>query len=362
VYLIVGSTPGVELPALVKVLNDMGGQALPPDATPRWQALLADFNDTASAMKELEKALEPAQKPTLLPVTFDIGLESLEQVMANLDDVALLLFYSRPEPFLVRAMSAETSASMALESWCTASRSMLEAIHRYRSRAVLFNAESALTSAAAFKEVCRERFRLEGRSEDKASVAAQEPMADIHRLIAAQMVVQSVDVQDLLDELEASAVPSDTLSVMPHVNCDDALAEWRGQGESDQLKEENELLLLQLHQVQEELESYYLQLQEAESKLREADKKYGETKKKLGQTEKKLEASETNRGETAKKLRETGDKHKAARAWEEQLKREVAEAQDTLARLRQSRSWRITKPLRGIRTFLRSWPGRRGAT
>lgn len=315
VYLFVGSTPGAELPSLLRVLNGMGGQVLPPDEMPRWQALLADFNGVASGVAELEKVLKPAQKPALLPVTFDVGMDSLQQVMANLDDVALLLFYSRPEPFLVKAMAAETSATMALERWCTASRNMLEAIHRYRRRTALFSAESAFRGAVAFKEVCRERFRLTDRSEGEVSVTVQEPGAAIHRLIAVQMVVQSADVQDLLDELEASAEPSDTFSVMPKVNCETALAELRRQGESDQLKEENELLMLQLHQVQEELESYYLQLLETKEALNSRDST---------------------------------------------IERELADTRYTLTRIRRSLSWRLTKPLRDIRDFFRRWFRRQG--
>lgn len=339
VYMIVGATPGVELPALLKVLNRMGGQALPPDVARRWQRLLTDFNGDASAVEELEKALGAAQKPSLLPVTFDIGLEPLQQVMVNLDDVGLLLFYSRPEPFLERAMSAETSAATALETWCTASRSMLETIHRYRSRAVLFNVESAFISASAFMEVCWKRFRLQGSSEGEAIVPAQKAAADIHQLIAAQMVVQSADVQDLLDELEASAVQSDTISVMPKVNCEDVIAKLGPQGESDSLKEENELLLLQLHQVQEELESYYLQL--------------CETEKRLGETKNRLASRNSIIKRLNKSLENTKKKGEALRAKEKTLVRELAEARDALTRIRQSLSWRLTKPLRDLRGISR---------
>lgn len=355
--LIVGSTPGAELPELLKILNHMGGHVLPPDATPRWQALLEDFNGAVSAVERFEKALDPAQKPALLPVAFDIKLPSLQQVMANLDNVALLLFYSRPEAFLMKAMSAETSAAMALAKWCTASESMLKTIQRYRSRTVLFNSESAFRSAAAFKDLCWERFRLKGRSEDMISVPPRKPVSAVHQLIAAQMVVQSAEVQDLLDELEASAVPSDTLSVMPKVNCEDALAEWRGQGESDQLKEVNELLLMQLHQVQEELESHYLRLHETEKKLRETEEKLRETEEKLGETEEKL--GET-RGELTsrnalieRRNKSLEDKDKTSRAKVNELERHLAETRDTLTRIRQSLSWKLTKPLRDIRGLSR---------
>lgn len=69
-------------------------------------------------------------------------------------------------------------------------------------------------------------------------------------------------------------------------------AEKRAQERTGELQQENDLLLTQLHQVQEELETKYLQGQEAESKLLEVERQLSQQQKKLEErlTQKKADA------------------------------------------------------------------------
>jgi chromosome segregation ATPase len=57
--------------------------------------------------------------------------------------------------------------------------------------------------------------------------------------------------------------------------------------------DENELLLLQLHQVQEELETYFIKNQELETKLQDTESKLQDTESKLQDTESKLQDTES---------------------------------------------------------------------
>jgi chromosome segregation ATPase len=101
------------------------------------------------------------------------------------------------------------------------------------------------------------------------------------------------------------------------------------QGESKDLQEENELLLLQLHQVQEELEQYYLEnldhrkYREQVSKVRE-EKRHERTKH-----EDRLAKEKAARERDAKKHRI------------QMLKRDVREFET-------SNAWRLTAPLRFV--------------
>ena len=300
------------------MLSGMGGRVLPSAAMQLWQKSVADPSSAVSALEEIGRTPDNGGTPVLLPVTFDCGTASPQQVLECLDGVPLLMVYTRPESFLLSTMSEQASPSLALQKWCTSSRAMLEVIHRHRKRAVLFDAVSAFTGAATFKKHCRKSFGLQYSSKDVPGPLHVE-YKDAQRLIAAQIVAQSAEAQDLLYELEASAEQTGVLLAPPKVNFENLLLYSRREVEWEQLQEENALLLSQLHQVQRELEGYYLQLRDAELKLASMDR--------------------------------------SLRARAKKLKQELARAQDALSRIQLSRSWKLTKPLRTIRAFL----GRRSA-
>lgn len=355
---IVGSTPGVELDALIDMLTAMGGQELSDTAAQQWEALVASSGEDKSAfLEELNATIELAQKPVLLPIVFNAEAEPLDQVMARFDSAALLLFYARPESLLVKALTDDKSPTVALQRWCSAARSMLESVHRYRNRAVLFSAEASVLFPPAFVDRCREFLGLQGGFPKRVSIPAQESAVEIHRLIAVQMVAQSLEVQDLLNELEASAIPSDTLPMRVEVNCEEVLAAWRKTAELEELKEENELLLLQLHQVlQEELESYELQYRDVERKLLDAERKLDDSKKELREKEAKLcDALEelSSREQVIKRKDKTIRNKDAAckkmRARIVRLQEELSGTRAYLDYILGSKSWRWTQPLRRIR-------------
>lgn len=340
-YVIVGSTSNGELSALLDLLSGMGARMLSPAEDQRWSAALADQESVVVTVEGFAKKLGASRKPLLLPTTFRSDMKSFHQVVAQLHTAMVMLFYTRPEPLLMQALAEATSPADALEKWCTVSRCMLEVVHQHRKRAVLFEADSAFKGTTSFKSVCLGQFGLESGSGNEVAIPTHESAAELHRLIAAQMVAQSTDVQDLLNELEASAMPSDLPPAVAAVNCEVALAEWCAKGESNQLKEENELLLLQVHQVQDELESYCLELRESEKKLKSKDAA-------IERLDRAIEIG--NR------------KFEAHRAKMTELQRTLVETQDALTRIRQSLSWKMTKPLRGVRAFLRPWSRKQRGT
>jgi hypothetical protein len=130
-----------------------------------------------------------------------------------------------------------------------------------------------------------------------------------------------------LSELEASSIP---LRFPLHATPAELLADWQnadrqaGQGGSD-LAEENELLLLQLHQVQEELESHFLANRSLERKLRGQEK--------LSQQSVGLQQELLS------------------------IHQELVTSRAEVNALRESLSWRLTAPLRKI---LDVFGGRRG--
>lgn len=125
---------------------------------------------------------------------------------------------------------------------------------------------------------------------------AERSASDRHKLIAAQMVAQS-----LITDVQAQVADA---------------------------REENELLLLQLYRVESELEDHYLRIQEQIKTNAMRDKELA----------------------TARKtIRERTQKLRFVSAQEQSKHRE-------LAALYASRSWKITRPLRFVRRLFKRKP------
>lgn len=336
-YLILGSTPDVELSALVDVIRSMGGQEPSSLQMQRWkEASAANAGGAIFALEDIAESIDLARNPVVLPIVFDTGAAFLHRLMEHCDKAALLLFYGRPELYLIKALDQGKSPRAALEEWSSISRTLLEVVHRHRERAVLFNAESALTPAAGFRDICLKRFGLKSGPSREQSALSQLPdrVPEIHRLIAAQMVVQAVDVQWILDELEATAEPSEVVATTPEVDCENALAEWRARSNPQESSEAEKLRLLQIHRLQEELERHIQQL-----RIAEQDLAFG-----------KAEIERLSR-----LLADKDRKYKAAHARTRELKQQLSETHRILRGIRGSWSWRLTSPLRYIRGVVRSW-------
>lgn len=129
---------------------------------------------------------------------------------------------------------------------------------------------------------------------------------------------------------------------------------------AEQREAENELLLLQLHQLQEELETYFEQYQQSEKELEAQRRKNLEAAIELEEyfnqyheTDKKL--SECNRvvEELAKVLEvrdrqnaELSDVVKHEREHLESVNEVLRQTRLTVSIMRQSKSWKLTAPLR----------------
>lgn len=328
----VGATPGVDLPYLIQVLGRMGGQQLPPKEMRRWQESFTNPRSATAAQKDFYSGGKTGDVPVLLPVTFDNGAASLLQLLERFDGAVALMFYARPEPFLLSVIAERKDLSPELDKWCTSSRALLEVIHRHRRRVVLFDEESAFRGTLEFTRVCRDRFGLE--ADGKASPKRLHvENTEMQRLIAAQVVAQAPEAQELIHELEACAVPTDVCLSPPKVNINNLLSESFARDELKHLKEENNSLVAQLRHVQSELESYYLRHCEAE----------------------KLLASKN------KVIRNRTRKYERARSQMEELTLALQQSQEAIVRLRMSRSWRWTSPLRTMLAFFRALQRRRDA-
>jgi hypothetical protein len=184
--------------------------------------------------------------------------------------------YVRPEYVVAKAFAEGNNPSVALAEWHDAVRRMLAEFRTCRRKSLLFE----VMSAAGY-----------------SGIELPLDLAGIDFALATLTVFRSEGVKPTLDELEASSIPlegwdqspcPDLSNISKHFHrilktnaelerensrikseLDRKMKQLRQfesereelRGKITELGEENELLLLQFHQVQEELEQYYLKLQ-----------------------------------------------------------------------------------------------------
>lgn len=317
-YLIAGSTPFSNWERVLPLLQRAGCACPAATSLEKWRAGAKGGAANVAFREACAELLNGCDSPAVLAVDpSPLNGVPLDFWVGEFADTHLLLLHSRPERFLAQAMAENREPKELLEQWQSAAEKLLQYYRRNRARATLIDVDCALTAPELFSQACHDYLRLKNApvspgSHPESSAAAVR--TDIYQLIAQQMVAQSSELNDLLAELEAGSWPLGE-PPLPSLDCQRIYHDYRKlQDQSEQaskhdqeqaenrrkeLEEENELLLLQLHQVQEELERYYLQLQEE--------------KENFGRSEKRLKA----------------------------LERKISYMEN-------SKSWKITRPLRGV--------------
>jgi hypothetical protein len=190
-------------------------------------------------------------------------------LLSNGKKTQVLAFYSSAEDYLAN-LPGESDPIQALEVWKESARCLLDLIRNHRSSITLLSVEECMLASEQFKSLLQQKFSID--SWEKPT----QPEANAVRLALGKMHAQSnPQVASLLAELDAASHPL-AGDLPPRIPMRQALeAAWKHLGSgSEPLKlndlqtienkykeavEENELLFLQLHQVQEELEHYFLE-------------------------------------------------------------------------------------------------------
>jgi hypothetical protein len=233
--------------------------------------------------------------------------------------VRLLLVYNSPANYLEQVLSQHAqptpeNIAMALDEWAHWNTNLLRYLHRHPDYCVLVNSQQAAAEPQTLVDTLASHWQISGLNSTATSAAGTHA----YQRLQAHFINQLIDPQHpalaLLQELDGAALWSATPSTTPAADAEptasadwadwadwaklranlahlesesaaksDALAQLSQQLEQCQaqlaqasaqasqaslegteLKQENDLLLLQLHQVQEELEHYFLRHQELE--------------------------------------------------------------------------------------------------
>lgn len=309
--LIVGCQPGVDSSDTLQILRDAG-------LAEQDRKSAAQLLGGAGTTQQDEGAIRVVDPSTAT------GVAELPQWLADVPEAHILALYQRPERPVAEALANGQSVEDALHGWCTAAESLLAVCRQNRRRVSMLDAHAAAAAPAEFLARLGERLksRLPKPSIGPVDVTPETLVMD--RVVAALAVQQSEAAQALLPELEASSLPVSDPVALVVPDTETVVQQHKGEGETGstrrQLEEENELLLLQLHQVQEELEYYYLKCQE---KSRPHKAALAEPVDFRGQME-RLQKDNRN------------------------LEAALERARGNIEDIKNSLSWKLTIPLRGL--------------
>lgn len=269
-----------------------------------------------------------------------------------------LLLHARPELAVAYAIDAGETPAEAAEAWRVAAEQLLNFYKRNRGTSVVMDVSSCLlepeTCAAALTQYLG--LAAEGQIPEFALPEKPNP---VNQLLANQLIAQSDELSSLLAELEACTLPlGDSTFVSPSIHIAELYEELREaqpdraqeqleegarlletqqrleteleQSRRDHAKtkkvlaetrEENELVLNQLFQVQEELERYH-------NDGKKTDQALKETEQALKTAEQALKEKDAVISAANKRVRELTNAKQAA---QQQAEKEQAEAYDRLA-------------------------------
>jgi hypothetical protein len=261
-----------------KLNDELFGQR--PYDSRRWT--ISDCKPAGSAGQRVSEFLARHAVGNRIVVTDPRAIWLVDDFVGHPAKPQFLAYYRRPED-CIAGVPEEGDHRGALEVWLASADRLLDLVRRNRSQVSLLASEECAAEPEAWKDFLRLRYNLE--SAGKMTTLSPDPV----RYTLARMLVQADrKTGALIAELNAASHPlckeplpepdADTLLdgawkslytakkesaatiAQLRIRCDE-LADERAASlrERKETEEENELLLLQLHQVQEELENYFLE-------------------------------------------------------------------------------------------------------
>jgi hypothetical protein len=259
------------------------------DTPPSWSRLTANQNSSPSPMTKLAVPLDQSRSSPLV-LADPRACWSAELLLAQDPRWTVLALYELPEEVIAQH-AGDSDSTEVLAAWKSAARKLLALVRRHRTRITLLAAGECRAESDSWTALLRERHEL------TSAPAWNEPAPSVGVPLALGALQASADheVSALLAELEAASEPLSASGTAPRHEVPALTSDgWRDlrtknalaarlsgleqsfrelerkhsslAAEHEKLdssfketSEENELLLQQLHQVQEELEHRFLE-------------------------------------------------------------------------------------------------------
>ena len=236
---------------------------------------------------------------------------------------------------MAHALRNDQDPESFLQDWYASNRVLLGFRRRYRDRALLFDAEAACRQPQAFREAC-ERIGLVLQPATQAPPL--ESASVLERLIARELLSEDELTARVQAELEASAQPLEPSRIELVELAPTALIDRYRQLQSlsavndvhKEVLQENELLLLQLHQVQEELEAVFLHKQALEETQRENAEQLQAQREESERLRQQLDEESRQSNEERQRLTQALEQQERAYATLEATKEELSQENELL--------------------------------
>lgn len=393
-YFILASTPFCHWRRLGPLMQGMGLLETDPTITAAWVAYTNEHGGNHSNFISSEHLLAATPVPSLIDSTGLADNDKFHFFLEYHPDTYLLLLHTRPEIALVRAMEAGLDPVDTLNSWRSCADDFLRIYRSNRSRVSLVDVERALASPDSYIKVCQNYLGLPANGPIPEMRPDHIAMPGAYRLIAAQLISQLSGLHNIIDELEASSLPVGEPFPQKPVDCRKVFRDYQNyQAQTGKLlseitdknqqiesllnriselshqlgdhekkatdaEKDSEEILLQLHQTQEDLETYYLKSERDSAALLNLEQKYREL---LATNESVKQSLDYHKSQTRKlknKMETTRSALQSRRERMAILERSHRDQNRILKYMVNSRSWNITAPLRALYHRFFYKPGR----
>jgi hypothetical protein len=250
-----------------------------------------------AGLPEQERQADVSGRPKLITQESIGGWATLPDWLSKHPEAHLVLLLPLPTLAIARQLGKGIAPETALAEWLSSAQSELGLVRQNRRRVSLMFAEPALADPGLLLATLSQRIQLD-LEEIQTDKRSPELPDMILRLIADNLILQSANARNVVAEFNATAIPLPATAAGRNPVVDQVFNEFQSAREAvPELHEEKNLLLQQMQQIQEELERIYLE----------------ESQNKKEQLE---------------------------------LQHRLQAAEETIQALHNSKSWKITKPLR----------------
>lgn len=197
------------------------------------------------------------------------------------------LIYSPPQigicQSLLNVSKKNANLETIIQNWINYHKELLRFYHSHKKKCILVSYQQCLAYPDKFIKICKKNlsFNLNKKTSFQSDASVNK-IQSIEQLLFYQTIKHYPEIDILFQELEASATPfckqKKNKSVIKSNNKKQLIIVWQEyrnlkkdhrkieqyEQQTKELEIENELLLLQMHQVQEELELYFLKYQDLE--------------------------------------------------------------------------------------------------
>jgi hypothetical protein len=297
----------------------------------------------SAGLSQQEQQVEIPGRPRLVTQETIGGWSSLPEWLARNPEAHLLLLLPLPVMAIARRLGEGVVPKNALAEWLNSALSQLNLVRPNRRRVSLMFAEPALADCGTLLHTLSQRIQLDLEKIQTEKHSTQLPDT-ILRLMAENLVLHSAKARNIVAELRATAIPMPLTEPEQVPIIEQAFGTFHrdiGQAKETirELHEENQSLHDQMQQARQRIEALQDEERAIESHLHRTELQD------LQQENELLLQKMHQLQEELERIYLEGAQNKQEQI---ELQHRLLAAEATIQALYESKSWRITRPLRAL--------------